>query len=224
VIGRIRFTSLLAALLMAGCVQGPAPKDYSAFRAADPRSILIVPAINRSVEVTAPDYYLSTITRPVAERGYYVFPVHLVKRLLEDDGLSDANLVHSGDPKRLGSLFGADAILYVTIERWDSQYIVLSTTTTVEISYRLVDAHSGEQLWTEKRKLVYQPQSSGGGGGVAGLVAQVVVQAVQSAIEKAAPNYMPLARQVNFISVALPHQGLPAGPHIDQYGKDRTEF
>jgi hypothetical protein len=222
-IGRIiRYAAPLVALLFAGCAQTP-PKDYTAFRGADPKSILIVPAINRSVEVTAADYYLSTITRPVAERGYYVLPVHLVKRLLEDDGLSDANLVHTGDPKRLGSLFGADAILYVTIERWDSQYIVLSTTTTVEISYRLVDARSGEQLWKEHRKLVYQPQASGGGS-AAGLIAQLVVQAVASAIEKAAPDYMPLARQVNAISVALPHQGLPAGPHVGEYGRDKAEF
>jgi hypothetical protein len=218
----IRYVVPVVMLVLAGCTQTP-PKDYTAFRSAAPRSILIVPAINRSVEVTAADYFLSTITRPVAERGYYVFPVHLVKRLLEDDGLSDANLVHAGDPKRLGSLFGADAILYVTIERWDSQYVVLSTTTTVEISYRLVDAHSGEQLWTEDRKLVYQPQASGGGS-AAGLIAQLVVQAVASAIEKAAPDYMPLARQVNALSVTLPHQGLPAGPHIDEYGKDKAEF
>ena len=72
------------------------------------------------VDVTAPDYFLSTVPIPLAERGYYVFPVNLVKRVLEDDGLSDAVLVHSADPKRLAALFGADAVLYVTIERWDA--------------------------------------------------------------------------------------------------------
>jgi hypothetical protein len=56
------------------------------------------------------------------------------------------------------------------------------------------------------------------------LIAQLVVQAVASAIEKADPDDMPLARQVNAISVTLPHQGLPAGPHIGEYGKDKTEF
>jgi hypothetical protein len=115
-------------------------------------------------------------------------------------------------------MFGADAVLYVTIERWDSQYLVISTTTTVSISYRLVDAHSGQELWKEARTIQYTPNTNN--GSIAGLVAQVIV----SAIEKAAPDYMPLARMVNNTSALLPHQGLPAGPHIDQYRKDQKDF
>jgi hypothetical protein len=211
--------ALLGLALLGACVAPPAPKDYAQFHTADPHSILIVPAVNRSVYVNAPDYYLATITRPVAERGYYVFPVNLVKRVLEDDGLADADLVHQGDVTRLGEMFGCDSVLYVTIERWDSQYLLLSTTTTVELSYLLKDAHTGEKLWSDKQKLVYQPQGNSGGG-IGGLIAQAIV----AAIEKADPNYMPLARQANARAVTSPHQGLPAGPYIDLYKKDGTEF
>ncbi|ELU03472.1 hypothetical protein CAPTEDRAFT_214153, partial [Capitella teleta] len=56
---------------------------------------------------------------PLAEKGYYVFPVNTVKTVLEGE-----------DPVRLGNMFGADAILYVTINEWDAQYVVLSTTVT----------------------------------------------------------------------------------------------
>jgi hypothetical protein len=73
--------------------------------------------VNKSVDLNAADYFLSTVPIPLAERGYYVFPVNLVKRVLEDDGLADAFLVHSADPARLAALFGADAVLYVAIER-----------------------------------------------------------------------------------------------------------
>jgi hypothetical protein len=55
--------------------------------------------INRTVEVDAPDYFLSTISRPLAERGYYVFPVNLVKRVMEDEGLGDADMVHQNDAR-----------------------------------------------------------------------------------------------------------------------------
>ena len=106
---------LASILFIAGCA-APQKADFTKFREANPKSILVVPAINRAVEVNAPDYFLSTISKPVAERGFYVFPVNVVKRLLEDDGLADANLVHDADPKRLGEIFDADAILYVTIE------------------------------------------------------------------------------------------------------------
>ena len=82
----------LFSIIGTGCATLPA-KDYTDFNTANIRSILVVPVVNNSVDVTAPDYFLSTVSIPVAELGYYVFPVNLIKRTLEDDGLSDANLV-----------------------------------------------------------------------------------------------------------------------------------
>ena len=55
-----------------GCVSPPPPYDYSAFIDEDPRSLLIVPVMNSSPEVGADAYFLSTITIPLVERGYYV--------------------------------------------------------------------------------------------------------------------------------------------------------
>ena len=91
------FNCLTAVLIfsLSACVTPPdiVKHDYTAFRDANPSSILIVPAINKSVEVDAPDYYLSTAAKPLAERGYYVFPVNLVKRVMEDDGLADGGRI-----------------------------------------------------------------------------------------------------------------------------------
>ncbi|MES2026037.1 MAG: GNA1162 family protein [Pseudomonadota bacterium] len=210
----------LFVLSMSGCATQMSKKDYTDLRTEAPRSILVVPAVNRSVEVTAPDYFLSTISRPLAERGYYVFPVHLVKRMMEDDGLNDADMVHAGDPQRLGKMFGSDAVMYITIERWDAQYIVFSTTVTVEMNYVLKSTSSGQTLWSNKQKLVYQPQNNNSGGGLAGLIAQAVV----AAVAKAAPNYVPLAQQANMQAVSTKGQGLPAGPYIDLYQKDQADF
>jgi len=205
-------------MLLAGCASAPPKPNYGAFRAENPRSILVVPVINRSVDVNAPDYFLATITRPLAERGYYVFPVNMVRSVLADDGLSDANLVHSGDPRRLGELFGTDAIMYISIERWDARYVVLSTTVTVELTYRLKSARSGQELWTNHQTVVYQPR--GGGSGLGALVAD----AVAAAITKAAPNYIPLARQANAGAINLKRTGLPAGPHDSMYLKDSDNY
>jgi len=209
----------ICVLILAGCVTPPERKNYTSLRTEDPRSILIVPVINKSVEVDAPDYFLSTISRPLAERGYYVFPVNLVKRLMEDDGLSDADMVHASNPQRLGKMFGSDAIMYISIERWDAQYIVLSTTVTVELKYVLKSSSTGNTLWENSQKLVYQPQSNAGGG-IAGLIAQAIV----AAMAKAAPNYIPLANQANLQAIYIKGQGLPAGPYDQQYKKDQVDF
>lgn len=207
--------AFVAALLSAGCATAP-KKDYTAFRSENPRSILAVPVVNKSVEVTAADLFLSTLTIPLAERGYYVFPVDVVKHLLDDDGLSDANLVHGADTRKLCNLFGADSVLYVSIERWDARYMVLSTQVTVAFDYTLKGCKTGDTVWNNKQTMVYAPQTQNTGSPLGNLIAM----AVNAAMTKAAPNYMPLARQANGTVFAYPGPGIPAGPYHPLYLKD----
>jgi hypothetical protein len=209
---------MTALLLISACQTNP-DNNYSAFRNADPKSILIVPAVNKSLEVTAADYYLATIGIPIAERGFYTFPVHMVKRVLEDDGLSDADLVHNAETAQLAKLFGADAVLYVTIEKWESRYAIFATTTEIEIGYVLREGSTGEELWRHTETLAYTP-NAGDNAGIAGLI----FKAIAAAVERAEPNYIPLARSANALAVSRPHQGIPAGPYLDAYGKDKADF
>lgn len=200
---RIPLAAAVSAALAAGCATAPT-RDHAKFVAAQPRSILIVPVLNRTVSVNAPDYFLSTIPIPLAERGYYVFPVNLVKRLLEDDGLADPGLVHGADPARLANLFGADAVLYITIEQWSAKYVLITTSVTVSFSYVLRDAKTGDAIWEHHQTMTYQ--SDDAGGGLLGAI-------INAAVTKAAPNYMPLARQANAQAMAYPGPGFPAGPY-----------
>lgn len=199
------FTSLF------GCAH-QSTNTQEKFLSAAPRSILVVPVVNKSVDVTAADYMLSTISIPLAERGFYIFPVNLVKRVLEDDGLADSSMVHSAPTKKLADLFGADAVLYVTINRWDAQYMVLTTKVTVEMNYQIRCGKTNEVLWENREQMVYMPDG-GGGGGLGGLIAKAVV----AAITKGAPNYMPLARQANAKALyRYPGPGIPTGPYALQ--------
>jgi hypothetical protein len=158
------------------------------------------------------------MTIPLAEKGYYIFPVHLVKRVLEDEGLSDADLVHNAPAEKLGNMFGADAILYVAIESWDARYYVINTTVTVQLAYIIKDGRSGETLWEHRQRMVYTPQNTSTGN----LIADLVVMAVNAAVTKISPNYMPLARQANATSFAYPGPGIPPGPYsIDPSGNPR---
>jgi hypothetical protein len=208
--------TLAVAALLGGCVAAPPKPNYDKLLAAAPRSILVVPVVNNTVDVEAAAYFLSTIPVPVAERGYYVFPVNLVKRVLEDDGLSDASLVHAADPVRLCALFGADAALYVTIEKWEAKYLLVSTQVTVAFSYVIKDGRTGDTLWTERRVTTYQSDSGGGQGGAAALIAAIV----SAAVTKASPNYMGLARQANAQALGPAGTGVPYGPYRPEYGTD----
>lgn len=196
--------------------------DYTALRAEGPRSVLVLPAMNNTLNVNAPDFFLSTLSAPVGERGYYVFPAHMVRRTLEENGLADTGLVYEADTRRLGTLFGCDTALYVTIQRWDSQYVVLATQTTVEFDYEMRSCHTGESLWSHTEAMVYSPQQQNSSGN---LLADLIVQAAVAAMEKAAPNYMPLTRQANAFAVGRVGHGLPAGPYLPEtHGADLAAF
>ena len=201
---------ILFSIIGTGCATTP-PKNYTDFNAANLRSIIVVPVVNKSVDVTAPDYFLSTVSIPVAEHGYYVFPVNLIKRTLEDDGLSDANLVHAASTTKLCELFGADAALYIIIERWDAQYLFLTTTVTVELTYILKSGVTGDVIWQDTQTRKYSPQTSNSGGHP---IVTLVSMLINAAVAKAAPNYMPLAKQANAMAFQYPGPGFPYGPYV----------
>ena len=196
-----------AAFALGGCAT-QAPRDLTAFKAAAPRSILVVPAVNKSLDVDAPNYLLSTLSVPLAEKGYYVFPVNTAKMVLEQEGFYEGEQVHRQSPAQLAKLFDADAVLYVTIDRWDAQYVLLSTTVTVELDYRMT-AKDGSEIWKAHQTMQYAPQNNGGGSPLA----QLIVAAVNAAVTRAAPNYMPLARQANLRVFVLGPDSVPAGPY-----------
>ncbi len=201
---------LLAAGLAACAPKPPPLPTYPASIGAPPRSILVIPVVNTSTEVEAADAFLATLAVPLAERGYYVFPTTMVKRVMEDDGLGDADMVHAADTKRLAEIFGADAVLYAKITDWNSRYIVLAVSTSVAIQYDLRLGSTGHTIWQENTHFTHTvgPQNSGGG-----IIGALVAGAVAAAIERAAPAYVPLASMAN-AQAMLSHQSkLPPGPY-----------
>ncbi|MBE0624235.1 MAG: DUF799 family lipoprotein [Burkholderiales bacterium] len=198
-----------AIVLLAGCVAQPVKQDMSAFRAAAPRSILVVPTINKSLDVDAPNYVLSTLPVPLAEKGYYVFPVNTTKFVLEQEGMYEADKIHLQPTETLAKLFGADAVLYVTINRWDAAYAFIATTVTVDFNYRMV-SKDGTEIWKEHKTMQYSPQNNNNSGS---LIAMLVVAAINAAVTRAAPNYMPLTQQANQQVFVLGPNALPDGPY-----------
>jgi len=205
---------LLGAMLVAvlsGCATQRIDKDRSALQAAAPRSILVVPVVNKSLDVDAPNYLLTTLSVPLAERGYYVFPVHTARTVLEQEGFYEADMVHAQPPAQLAKMFGADAVLFVTIRRWDAQYAVLATTVTVDFEYKLF-GKDGTELWQSTQAIKYQPQNNNAGSPLASLI----VAAINAAVVRAAPNYMPLARQANAQVFITGPDALPDGPYAQK--------
>ncbi|GEQ99040.1 lipoprotein [Iodidimonas gelatinilytica] len=209
----------LIAILLSACASSMQPKDYSLFREANPRSVVIVPVINHSQEAEAADLFLTTLAIPLAERGYYVFPTNMVRSMMEEDGLADAHLVHSTETPILGSLFGADAILYVEILDWKSQYALLSSSIVVEFLYTLKDARTGALLWQDQQQFIQQK-----GGSSGNIFADMIAAAITAGVDNAKSDYTPAAHMANAMAMVPPGQGLPFGPYSPNYGTDQELY
>lgn len=193
-----------AVMVISGCASSPraAPPAYL------PRSILVLPPTNRSVEVTAPYTYLATISRPLAEKGYYVFPVAVIDRFMRENGLQVPAEMHTIPLTKIREHIGADAVLYVDILDWGQKFQILSSTAVVRAHLRLVDVTTGQQMWAGHASASYSPNSQAGNG-LMGAVLGAVIDQVASALND---RTYPLARQANNDLILERRLGLTDGP------------
>ena len=191
---------LCSAMLLAGCASGP---RQFAFDEPELRSILVVPVINETNSVEADTLMHATATTPLANMGYYAFPVDTVKFVLESESLYEPERVRELGPVKLAEMFHADSVLFIKVTYWDAQYIVLNTKTKVTAEYELFKA-DGTSLW--KDTVTFVKASSSQNASLIGLM----VDAAVAAINRAAPDFRPLAKSANVYALRHWH----VGPHV----------
>lgn len=200
--------ALAAALVLAGCATVK-PKDYTEFRRSRPRSILVLPPVNQSTDVGATYSVLTTTTHPLAELGYYVLPVAMVDEMLRQNGLTVPADMQAVPVAKLREVFGADAVLYITVEKYGTKYQLIQSNNVVSAQARLVDCRSGVDLWEGKVSVAI---NSGNSGLLEALVDQVV--------NKLTDEAHVAAQMASWQLLTPPGQGLLKGPHHPEYGKD----
>lgn len=203
----VLFSVIGSLLVLAGCASHTS-YNYEKFRAAKPRSILILPPTNQSTDIQGTYSYLSTVTMPVAEKGYYVYPVALIDQMMKENGLPSANEMHQASLKKIREIISPDAVLYLNLEQYGTKFVLLSSQTTVTVSGKLISAKSGEVLW-EGRATATESSSSGGGGLADMLVNAVVSQVVSSSTDHAHE----VSEQASHVLFWSNSQGLLNGPY-----------
>lgn len=172
----------LILLVVTGCA-APEPRDYSLYRDHLPASILVLPPTNQSLEVNASYSYLSTISEPLAEAGYYVFPVAVVDAYMKENGVPTPADMHAVPLDKLGQVFGADAVLYVDIEAYGQEYNLISSAAVVRARATLVDIDTGLTLWEGGARAV-DNESGNSGNLLADLIGAAVAQAVGTTFDR----------------------------------------
>ncbi|WP_166838121.1 DUF799 domain-containing protein [Rheinheimera pleomorphica] len=213
----LKFCLIGTVVILTGCVSAPPAHDYTAFRNADPHSVLVLPPINNSVEVIAPYSLMSQVSQPIAESGYYVFPVALVNQTFRSNGLTEAADIHAVPFQKVHEIFGADTGLYMTIEEYGTSYVVLSSETVVKVSATLVDLRSGVVLWQDTASASSAEQRGNGGGGLVGMLVEAALnQIIETVTDR---GFDIAAISANRLLFVEDHNGLLYGPRSPKYGQ-----
>lgn len=207
---------LAATLLLGACATRPA-HDYSAFKEARPASILVLPPVNSSPDVRATYSMLSRTTLPLAESGYYVFPVTLVDETFKQNGLTAATDIHGVATTKLREIFGADAGLYIEVKQYGTSYMVISSETRVTAEAKLVDLRSGRTLWAGSAT-ASSAEGDSNSGGLVGMLVQAVVRQILETLNS--QGHIIAGRTgTRLLSAGTPN-GILYGPRSPLYLKD----
>ena len=215
----LRITLALSAvclLLLSACSTPSAKPDQSDFRNSKPKSILVLPPVNLSPDIRGSLTFLSTVTRPLSEAGYYVFPVAMVDATFKENGLPLADDIHDAPLSKLQSIFGADAVLYITVEKFGSSYVVIDSQTVVSAKARLVDARTGTLLWKGQAS-ASDAEGRDNNNGLAGVLINSVIHQLASNIGN--PGHQ-VAKLASARLLSPQSGGILYGPRSPNYGKD----
>jgi hypothetical protein len=178
------------------------PKMYE----EKPTSILIMPPINNTNHAEAKDYFYSSLSMPLTEKGYYVVSPFLASDLLKQESAYDSEMFINGSLAPFRNVFGADAVLFTTINRWEKQsglsYI------KVGIEYTLKSTKTGEVLFNRNGEL--EVNFSSGSNSLLGMVVDM--------ISTAAADKIIAARRCNLYVL----QDLPEGLYGKEFDKDQN--
>ncbi len=209
--------SLSVLSLLGACATPVAQIDYTDYRKANPASILVLPPVNNSPDTKATYGFLSTATKPLAEGGYYVFPVTLVDQAFKENGLQNPPEMHQAPLNKLKEIFGADAVLYITIENYGPVYHVISSEVIVKANAKLIDAKTGVLLWSGFATASSAENDNNNSLSLVGILVKAIAkQIISSAVDQGHD----ISKITSSRLLSPRYNGLLYGPRSPLYQKD----
>lgn len=183
--------------------------QYAAMYNDMPVTILVMPPINNTSNVEAKDLLYTSISRPLAEAGYYVISPLLAMDILKAESAYDAELFIDKPLTVFRDYFGADAVVFSQIDDWTKRGFGIDT----KIRYVIKSAASGEILFDRSCDLYLDLQQNSGSSSP---LTQLVDLAV-SAIATATTDHIVAARKANYYIF----RDIPRGKYNPQYLQDK---
>lgn len=213
----IKLTSLVFISSVLCACAAPQNYDYTAFKSSRPKSMLILPPVNDSPDVSATAGVMTTATFPLAEAGYYVMPVSLVEEAFKQNGMTGATEIQSVAASKLREIFGADAAVYIRVKDYGTKYQVVNSDTRVTVEGKIVDLRTGQQIWAGSAT-ASSTEGQNNSGGLIGMLVSAIVNQIIGTASDASFKYAGVA---NYRLLGSPiKNGVLYGPRSPNYQKD----
>lgn len=169
------FTSLL--ILSSCSTSKPVMRSeaYATLYKETPLAIMVLPPINKSVNVEAKELFYSSLTLPLTQYGYYVLPSILTMDILKEESAYDTELYKTNSMKKVGEYFGADAVLITTIHEWNKTSVLNKI--KVKVEYELRSTKSDEILFHRTGDILLT-SSANTGSAVVNLLSNMIATAL----------------------------------------------
>lgn len=193
---------------LTGCQTVIPENPYDLLVANMPRTVLVLPPTSESLDINAPYSFLTTMSRPLGEQGYYVYPVAVVDAFMKDNGLPTPAEMHNVPLKKLDEIIGPDAVMYVNITEFGQKYELLRSSTKISATAKLVDVKTEQVIWTNKVDLIDSSSSNGQGGLLGDVLTAAISQVGDTIIDKSHDA----AKIANYRLLRYEGEGLLPGP------------
>ena len=135
------------AVSLAACAGGPRYSVHPDYKSAALRSVAILPVLNETVNLKAPEVFRPILHNKVSLKGYESPPMAFVDEKLLEKEIREAGQINTLTPQELGKLLGVDAVLYTTVTEFNTTYLLAYASMTVGARFELMSTKTGERLW-----------------------------------------------------------------------------
>lgn len=215
------FPLLLLVLAVSSCgLSSPSQTRsslYPGMYEEHPVTLLVMPPINNTANVEAKELLYTSISRPLAEAGYYVIPPTLAMAVLRQESGYDAELFLDRPLRQFHDFFGADAVVFSVIESWAKQGVGINTKLRYFIKSTLTDEILFDRTCDLFLDLSVHSDHGSSEKRVGSTLLGVLVDLAASALNTALTDHIEAARKANYYIF----QDLPVGKYDNLYGKDQ---
>lgn len=183
--------------------------QYAKMYEEKPVTLLVMPPINNSTNVEAKDLLYTSISRPLAEAGYYVISPLLAMDILKAESAYDSENFFDAPLTAFNNYFGADAVVFSIIDSWAKKGLGIQT----KIRYVIKSAYTNEILFDRSCDLYLDLSIDSDSKSALG----ALIDLAASAINTAATDHIIAARKANYYIL----RDIPRGKYSPDYMSDK---